>query len=393
MAALAGALTGAPQLAQAGRPGVLPQAAGEGPPAVERASFSQDGQQVVWEVRLGQRFSAAGLRRDGLSLCLALERLRGGSVASLLCVQPRRNGSGEELVWMRVTAAGRGRPHVISGSISRSSPESLTARFLPSEVGAAYKPLRWQVLTGVSTGACNTSERNSPACVRYFPGRPTLTRLHTPQPVGCVPTGPSFVTNGTRRHHVIALTFDDGPWPDTPSFLRLLQREHVHATFFQIGDQVSTYGRGVDRRILDDGDIIGDHTWNHADVSGGGAFAAGEIAGARGAIRRMTGFTPCLFRAPGGAVSPGLIGLARSMGFLTIQWDVDPRDWSRPGTDSIYGTVTSQARNGSIVLQHDGGGDRSETLAALPREIRFFKQHGYRFVTIPQLLGMRVLYR
>ncbi|HEY1419053.1 MAG TPA: polysaccharide deacetylase family protein, partial [Myxococcaceae bacterium] len=183
------------------------------------------------------------------------------------------------------------------------------------------------------------------------------------------------------------------PWPDTPQFLDVLEREHVVATFFQIGEQVGTYGPAVDRRMLADGDIIGDHTWNHADVSGDGSFAAGEISSAAAAIRNLTGFNPCLFRAPGGAVSGALISEARSMGFLTIQWDVDPRDWSRPGTDSIYNTVVGTAQNGSIILQHDGGGDRSETLAALPREIDTFKREGYGFVTIPQLLGLKLIYR
>ena len=81
------------------------------------------------------------------------------------------------------------------------------------------------------------------------------------------------------------------------------------------------------------------------------------------------------------------------MGFTTIQWDVDPRDWSRPGTGAIYSTVVGNAQNGSIILQHDGGGDRSETLAALPHEIDTLKREGFGFVTIPQLLGLKLIYR
>jgi peptidoglycan/xylan/chitin deacetylase (PgdA/CDA1 family) len=173
----------------------------------------------------------------------------------------------------------------------------------------------------------------------------------------------------------------------------VLEREHVHATFFQIGQQVGTYGRAVDQRILADGDIIGDHTWNHADVAGDGPFAASEIASTRAAIARLTGFTPCLFRAPGGAVSSALISEARRMGFITIEWDVDPRDWARPGTGAILSNVLGNVHNGSIVLQHDGGGDRSETLAALPTEIHVLRSRGYQFVTIPELLGLRVIYK
>jgi peptidoglycan/xylan/chitin deacetylase (PgdA/CDA1 family) len=81
------------------------------------------------------------------------------------------------------------------------------------------------------------------------------------------------------------------------------------------------------------------------------------------------------------------------MGFTTIQWDVDPQDWRRPGTDAIYDNVVDHAHPGAIVLQHDGGGDRSETLAAVPREIATLRSRGYRFVTVTQLLGQRLIYR
>jgi peptidoglycan-N-acetylglucosamine deacetylase len=202
------------------------------------------------------------------------------------------------------------------------------------------------------------------------------------------------VSNGAPNHRVIALTFDDGPWPDTPQFLDILEREHVHATFFQIGEQVSTYGPAVDRRMLADGDMIGDHTWSHPDVSGAGSFAAGQISSTANAISAATGgFRPCLFRAPYGSVSGALISEARSMGFTTIQWNVDPTDWARPGTDAIYQRVTGGVTPGSIVIQHDGGGDRSETLAALPGEIATLKARGYSFETVTQLLGDQLIYR
>jgi peptidoglycan/xylan/chitin deacetylase (PgdA/CDA1 family) len=233
-------------------------------------------------------------------------------------------------------------------------------------------------------------------CLALFPAKSRVAKLHAPQVVGCVPSGPDYVTNGSRSVHEIALTFDDGPWYDTPQFLDILEHYQVHATFFQIGEQVPVYGGAggaVDRRILADGDMIGDHTWNHADVAAGGSFAAGEIAQAAHAIKAATGFQPCLFRAPGGAVSGGLESEARSMGFTTIEWDVDPRDWATPGTASIYHTVTTTAHNGSIILQHDGGGNRSQTLAALPQEIQFFKRQGYKFVTVTEMLGQRLLYK
>jgi peptidoglycan/xylan/chitin deacetylase (PgdA/CDA1 family) len=278
---------------------------------------------------------------------------------------------------------------VINAVITRGSTRELTATFLPSAVGIGYRSVRWQARTDVASPACAL------ACAVLFPARPALARLHTPKVVGCIPSGPSFVSSGPSNRHVIALTFDDGPWPDTPQFLDVLERKHVRATFFEIGEQISTWGQGgaIERRMFADGDMIGDHTWSHANVSGAGSFAAGQISQTAAAIRAATGFTPCLFRAPGGSVSGALISEARGMGFTTIQWDIDPRDWARPGTDAIFGNVVANAHSGAIVVQHDGGGDRSQTLAALPREIDALRSRGYEFVTVTELLGIGLVWR
>ncbi len=211
-----------------------------------------------------------------------------------------------------------------------------------------------------------------------------------------MPSGPAYVTSGPTTGREIALTFDDGPWYDTPQFLDILERYHVPATFFEIGEEISTYGEGgaIERRMLADGDMVGDHTWSHPDVSGAGAFAQGQILSAASAIRAAThGFTPCLFRAPGGAVSSALISEARSLGFTTIEWDIDTVDWSRPGTATIEQRAIGGAHPGAIILQHDGGGDRSETLAALPDEITTLLRRGYHFVTVTQLLGQKLIYK
>lgn len=217
-------------------------------------------------------------------------------------------------------------------------------------------------------------------------------RHGTPRSRGCVARGASYVSRGPTARRVVALTFDDGPWYDTPQLLRILEHERVRATFFQIGRQITRYG-GVDARMLADGDAIGDHTWDHRDIAYGGTTARWEISSTAAAIRRATGYRVCLFRAPYGAVSRTLIAEARGVGMLTIQWDVDPRDWARPGTESIYRNVIENARPGAIILQHDGGGNRSETLAAVPREIAWLRARGYGFVTVPQLLGLRELAR
>jgi peptidoglycan/xylan/chitin deacetylase (PgdA/CDA1 family) len=221
--------------------------------------------------------------------------------------------------------------------------------------------------------------------------------LHVPQLVGCVATGPKFVFHGPSTGKRIALAFDDGPWYDTPQFLHVLETKHAVATFFQIGNQISTYGGkngSLEKRMLRDGDMIGDHTWSHPDVSAGGSFARTQISEAANAIKNATGgFYPCLFRAPYGATSPALINLVRQMGMTTIQWDIDPRDWSLPGTQAIYSNVVNNAQPGAITEMHDGGGPRYETVDALPRIIDTLRARGYHFVTVAQLLGYRLIYK
>jgi peptidoglycan-N-acetylglucosamine deacetylase len=360
------------------------------PFGVTAATFSQDGQQLVWHVQLGHRFAPAALAKDGRSLCLLVERASNGHVTGTLCVEPARNGRSSVLAYQK---SGQAHSTTIDATIARTGGDDLIARFAPNQIGNSFTNVRWQVLNGLRPPACTPPQPNPFGCTTLFPSKPALTKLHTPKLAGCVPSGPPFVSHGPRDRHVVALTFDDGPWPDTPQFLDILEHNHINATFFQIGEQVSTYGRAVDNRMLADGDIIGDHTWSHIDVAGAGPTAASQISRTADAIRALTGFTPCLFRAPGGAVSPALITEARQMGFTTIQWDVDPRDWSRPGTGAIYSTVVDNAHNGSIILQHDGGGNRSETLAALPQEIATLRKRGYKFVTIPQLLGLRLIYK
>jgi peptidoglycan-N-acetylglucosamine deacetylase len=367
-----------------------PARAAGAPLHVHAASLTQDGDQLVWHVQLDHPFSPTAMKRAGRTLCLVLRRARSATVSGVACIAPPRDRVHAQLIFQRVTSRGRGPGHAIAAGISRSSSSDMTARFAPGAVGIAYAPVRWQVLSTLSPPACGAPA----SCSIWFPARPSLARLHVPQVVGCVPSGPPFVFNGPTNKHEIALTFDDGPWPDTPQFLDILEREHVHATFFQIGQQVGTFGRAIDRRMLADGDMIGDHTWSHATVSGAGPFAAAQISQTAGAIRQVTGgFTPCLFRAPGGAFSSALIAEARSMGFTTIQWNIDPRDWARPGAGAIVGNVLSNARNGAIVIQHDGGGDRSETLAALPQEIAALRARGFQFVTVTELLGQRLIYK
>jgi peptidoglycan/xylan/chitin deacetylase (PgdA/CDA1 family) len=204
---------------------------------------------------------------------------------------------------------------------------------------------------------------------------------------------PVAYTHGPRRKEV-ALSFDDGPFPLTPSFVRMLRANHVVATFFMIGEQVTPRYRATIREELRDGDALGDHTWTHPDLN---LLSRGQVASELGrtrrVIRRESGYMPCVFRPPYGDYDASIIGTANSLRLATILWEVDPSDWALPGVAAIEQRVLTQVQPGSIILSHDGGGPRQQTLQAYPYIIRKLRQRGYRFVTVPQLLGFRTRYR
>jgi peptidoglycan-N-acetylglucosamine deacetylase len=369
------------------------------PIAVQTASVTQSGQDLVWSLQMQTPFSPERLAPAGRSLCLLLEQVRGDEAIGQLClVGPGPGGATARLQYRRIiaTAPGQarlGRPVIIAAAVTRAGSRQVTASFRPSAVAGAYVPIRWQVRSTLAAPRCVTPKGTG--CVALWPAKGTVAPLHTPQPIGCTATGPSFVGGVTTARREIALTFDDGPWYQTPQFLTLLERDKVPATFFEVGEHIAQYGEGgaIERRMLADGDMIGDHTWSHIDVAGAGPVAASQLQEAAAAIRTAThGFTPCLFRAPYGDVSTPLIDEVRSLGFTTIQWDIDPRDWALPGVGEIEGNVLANAHPGAIVIMHDGGGNRSETLAALPDIIDTLRARGYTFVTVTRLLGQKLVY-
>jgi peptidoglycan-N-acetylglucosamine deacetylase len=205
-------------------------------------------------------------------------------------------------------------------------------------------------------------------------------------PTGCRRGGPPFRTNGPRNRKVVALTFDDGPSPYTVQVIRILVRERAKGTFFVLGNQIPGYERQLQRELAY-GFEIGDHSFSHPQFP-----SSAQLSRTRDRIKRATGFTPCLFRPPYGAVDRALIGRARALGMMTINWDVDPRDWSTPGTSAIYSRVVSATRPGSIILMHEGGGPRGQTVAALPSIIRTLRARGYKFATVSELLGHKFVY-
>jgi peptidoglycan/xylan/chitin deacetylase (PgdA/CDA1 family) len=208
--------------------------------------------------------------------------------------------------------------------------------------------------------------------------------------VGCRSRGRDAYRHGSRRREV-AIGFDDGPAPDTGAFVRMLERSHARATFFLIGAQLGTRYAATLKRALRDGDALGDHTFTHPYLTLAGDVRH-QLASTMGAIRSLTGYRPCVFRPPYGAYNGSTVRIARSLGLATVLWDVDPSDYAQPGARAIERRVLSQVQPGSIIVSHDGGGPRGQTLAAYPPILAALRARGYRVVTIPELLGFRPVY-
>ncbi|WP_305788699.1 polysaccharide deacetylase family protein [Symbioplanes lichenis] len=181
----------------------------------------------------------------------------------------------------------------------------------------------------------------------------------------------------------VALTFDDGPDPAyTPQVLHILRKHHIKATFFVIGQQAHDFPDLV-KSIAGEGHAVGTHTWSHQDVSRMPAGRARtEIGRAVDTVAATLGPIPHLFRAPYGSWSPTAFKVCAALGQTSVAWDVDPRDWDNPGSDRIRSRVLHQVGHRSIVLNHDGGGDRSQTVRALRNYLPVLIDRGYRFVGV-----------
>jgi peptidoglycan/xylan/chitin deacetylase (PgdA/CDA1 family) len=221
---------------------------------------------------------------------------------------------------------------------------------------------------------------------------PAAAEPHQPlfRVVGCRSSGSVAHREGQPRKWV-AIGFDDGPWTETPAFVQMLERNNARATFFMIGRQITAADRGLLLRELRDGDVLGDHTWSHPDLTRSSEVRS-QLQRTIGEIRSVSGYTPCLFRPPYGAYNGSVLATARSLGLSTILWNVDPTDWARPGTAAIESRVLAQVRPGSIIISHDGGGSRAQTLAAYPAIIRKLRARGYRIATMLEMLGYRPVY-
>ncbi|HEX4308135.1 MAG TPA: polysaccharide deacetylase family protein [Solirubrobacterales bacterium] len=398
-------------LAAAALPAIAPGAHAARRPKIAAATVSQAGQDLVLTVRTARPVAVTKLqprpdtrRAAAAYLCFAFAPAKGdakrstdagdgasadgsaaaGAAETRLCLGGPKGHKRAGLV--TVDAAGKPLTRTsLPATLNRPRPEKLVLSVIAGPThptGLRPGGYRWHVFA--STGACKL--RND--CTAEFPTTGAAAfRLRPVRAVGCTGGDAELVSAASTERQVVALTFDDGPSEYTDRYLDVLREKDVPGTFFEIGQEMP--GREATmRRILAEGDEIGDHTMNHVEYPG-----YGQIAGAAARIKAYTGFQPCLFRPPGGAENASVIDTAGSLGMKTITWDVDPRDWSLPGTSEIYSNIVDNAKPGAIILMHDGGGPRDETLAALPEIIDTLRAKGYGFETVSALLGDKMLYR
>lgn len=202
----------------------------------------------------------------------------------------------------------------------------------------------------------------------------------------------------TGGEKVIALTFDDGPWPETTAqILDILAEHQVKATFFVVGELVdqSDANRALVKRIHDEGHQVATHTYSHARGSGKSVDIGlmppeeriNEVTRGYDAIEGATGQAPShIFRAPGGNFNNESQRILEPYVEAEIGWTIDTADWRQPGVDEIAAQIMSIGPGG-IALMHDGGGNRRQTVEALKKALPHLKQQGYTFVTVDELLS------
>lgn len=194
------------------------------------------------------------------------------------------------------------------------------------------------------------------------------------------------LTRGGSARKEVALTFDDGPSRYTDAVLDVLERYKAKGTFFILGNQVSGFPIPL-QRVIADGNAVGSHSWNHSDFT---TLSTGDLRDqldeVNAALAAHQVPKPNLFRPPYGAFDDRVAAEAARKGMLTVLWDIDTNDYKQPGAQQMADDVVAQAQAGSVILMHDGGGPREQTVAALSLMIKGLRKKGFDMVTVPQML-------
>ncbi|WEV52722.1 polysaccharide deacetylase family protein [Bifidobacterium sp. ESL0704] len=189
-------------------------------------------------------------------------------------------------------------------------------------------------------------------------------------------------------HKVVALTFDDGPSQYSGPILDILKEKGIKATFFDVGNGAAAWPQ-FEQRMVAEGHQVASHSYSHPDMFKLNPDQLRDnITQGLANIKAASGMTTKMLRAPYGNFGPNQWLQTSDLIDYNVIWTVDTEDWKKPGAPAIANAALSKAYNGAVILMHDGGGDRSEDIAALPGIIDGLKGQGYEFVTIDQLMAM-----
>jgi peptidoglycan/xylan/chitin deacetylase (PgdA/CDA1 family) len=199
---------------------------------------------------------------------------------------------------------------------------------------------------------------------------------------------------GRRDTNEVALTFDDGPSPDTAGILETLAEHRVHATFFMVGRAVESFPE-IAQRVFAEGHEVGNHSYSHPlYLFQRGSETRDQLERAQDVIAETVGVRPVLARPPFGVRTPAYFEATRALGLVTVQWDIAGFDWKPRSGKRIAQDVVRQARAGSIILLHDGDSEgkqnRRQTVAALPLIIEGLRVRGLHIAPLSQLLAEEV---
>ena len=198
------------------------------------------------------------------------------------------------------------------------------------------------------------------------------------------------VGQAKTKEKIVALTFDDGPSKTyTPQVLAVLKKYNIKATFFMCGAQAQYYPDLV-KQASADGHEIANHSFSHPnlfkDKAKRGAVLVAEVVQMNHLVEKLTMIKPAYFRAPYNYLGPETIKAVNDAGLIYVSWTFSVKDWEKPAPQVMVSEFSKRLLPGSIVLLHDGGGNRTNTVAALPGMIEAGKKKGYRFVTLGELL-------
>lgn len=217
--------------------------------------------------------------------------------------------------------------------------------------------------------AVTTKATTAPSGTPTSAPTPSSTPTQRTTPVRPVPPNPT--TSVAAGKKVLFLTFDDGPDPTwTPQVLATLAKYGAHATFFELGEMQGEHP-GLRGQVLAAGNAIGSHSISHPQLT--------KLSAAQRHHQIFDGPRSTCFRPPYGATNAKVRADIKAAGMVQVLWDVDPRDWARPGTSVIVHNILTHAKSGRIVLMHDGGGNRAQTVAALEQVLPVLKAQGYTF--------------